>query len=143
MPNKPPHESQTTTEDKANMQETIWVHAVPLKPPQRSLTVCTGFSVFCMAKKKPCGKADLAISCYHCVYECIILLKPPRSPSLSVLAFQCFAWPRKSCVEKQTWSPVVILSLRQLCQYRWFSQIWSHVKKSITPLCPNYSGIII
>ena len=31
---------------------------------QRSLTICTGFSVLCMAKKKPCGKADLATSCY-------------------------------------------------------------------------------
>ena len=34
-----------------------------------------------------------------------------RGPSLSVLAFQWFAWLRKSCVEKQTWAPLVILSL--------------------------------
>ena len=65
--NKPPHQSQTTTEGKANMQKTIWVPA--------------------------------------------ILLKPPRGLSPSASAFQCFAWPRKSCVEKQTWPPLVILLL--------------------------------
>ena len=29
-----------------------------------SPTICTGFSVFCMVKKKVCGKADLVTSCY-------------------------------------------------------------------------------
>ena len=50
-PNKPPHRSQATTVDEPNVQKTIRVHAV--------------------------------------------LLKPLRGPSPSVLAFQCFAWPRK------------------------------------------------
>ena len=56
MLNKSPHQSQTTTEDEANMYEKIWVHAVPLKSS--------------------------------------------RGPLPSVLAFQCFVWPRKSQVEK-------------------------------------------
>ena len=52
IPNKLPHQPQTTTEDEANMQEMIQVHAV--------------------------------------------LLGPPKDPSLSVLAFQWFAWPSKA-----------------------------------------------
>ena len=43
-------------------------HHTSHKPQQmrltRSLTVCTGFSVFHMDKKKPSGKADLATSFY-------------------------------------------------------------------------------
>ena len=46
----------------------------PIKPPQSALTICTGFSVFCMAKKKPCGKADLAISCHFVTVFWIVLL---------------------------------------------------------------------
>ena len=81
MPNKPPQQSQTTTEDEANPKETMWAHA--------------------------------------------ILLKPPRGPSPSVLAFQWFAWPRKSRVEKQTWPPLVILSLC-FAQFMNVSMIWSN-----------------
>ena len=79
MPNKPSHqsqttrrhpESQTTTEDEANAWETIWVHAILLKsPPQRSLTICTGFSVFHMAKKMLCGKHLITV--FWIVYKCI------------------------------------------------------------------------
>ena len=38
----------------------MWDHAIQLQP----LTICTGFSVFCTVKKKPCGKANLATSRY-------------------------------------------------------------------------------
>ena len=60
-----------------------------------------------------------------------ILLKPTICPTPYVLASQCFA---QSCVEKQTWSSLVILSLcfeymqqqnafHLLCRNDWFSQI--------------------
>ena len=39
------------------------------------------------------------------------LLKPSRGPTPFVLVSQCYARPWKSCVEKQTWPSLVILSL--------------------------------
>ena len=54
----------------------------------------------------------------------VVLLKPLRGPTLSILAFQCFVWPRKSCVEKQIWPPLVILSL--CFNSVWVSMIWNN-----------------
>ena len=51
-----------------------------------------------------------------------VQLQPPRGPWLFVLAFQCYARWRKSCVEKQTWPPLVMLSLC-LWMYLWYGAI--------------------
>ena len=73
MTNKSPHQSQTTTEDKANLED-------DLLAPQRSLTVCTGsvFSVL-QGQEKAMWKSipGHLLSFYHCVlivYECIYII---------------------------------------------------------------------
>ena len=73
--NHMPNQSQTTTEYGANVWEMIWVHAILLKL-QRSLIICTGFSVFCIAKIKPVQKSRLGyllLLLINYLYEIIIL----------------------------------------------------------------------
>ena len=60
MPYKPPHDSQTTTQDNANAWEALWIHAILLKPA----TICTGFSVLCIDKKKS-RPSHLLLLFYH------------------------------------------------------------------------------
>ena len=47
-----------------------------IKAPQRSLTICTGFSVFHMAMKKPCGKSRRGhlLLFYHCVLMNVFMI---------------------------------------------------------------------
>ena len=63
MSNKPPHQSQTSTEDEGNMYIDDTGPRHPIKSPQRSLAVRTGFSVW---PRKSICKSRLGLF-YHCV----------------------------------------------------------------------------
>ena len=118
MPNNPSYQSQTTTEDKANEQETCHV----IEASQKSLTICTGFSVFHMAKKKPCGIVDLATSCYFITvfWQCMNMydmeqqnafhLLYKHGQSSQTLSQICFK-TRDLCFGQQSLSLLVLLLL--------------------------------
>ena len=63
VPSKSPQQSQTTTEDKAKVQEMIWVHDVLLKP-----IICTGFTVFLHGQEKTVwiSRHGHLLLFYHC-----------------------------------------------------------------------------
>ena len=67
-----------------------------------------------------------------------ILLKPPRGPSPSVLAFQWFAWPRKSHVESRSGHLLLSCHCVLISIILWM-HLWYGATKCISLVVPTWS----
>ena len=114
-------QKQHAAEDKANVWEALWIHAVSLKPPRGPTSSVLAFQHFIQSWKKPCEKANLTISGYS--YYCVLIVWSNK------MHFTCcdemVSFPKSSHICKWGNYPNQYNLDKQLTMYVWI-QFYTH-----------------